>query len=338
RKIARLGPLSLQADIRSLSGTPSWVLPFFAGLAALRPDRPMRSTSWYPDLELFVHGGVGFGPYRSQFEAIFAGAHVDMREVYPASEGFLAIADRGPEQGMRLLADNGLFLEFVPVEEIDLPAPTRHWVGDLAIGQNYAVVVSSNAGLFAYVLGDTVRFVDRAPPRLLVTGRLGWSLSAFGEHLIGAEIEAALQRASAAVGIPLREYAVTPLYPFGYGLTYTKFGISNVSLSSSTMSPDGVVEVSADVKNEGAVAGDEVVQLYIHDPVASIEQPVRRLRGFQRVTLEPNETKTVKFRLGPSDVGFYDEGGNLVVEPGEIEVFVGDSSEAPPAGSFEVTG
>ncbi|MBN8873716.1 MAG: GH3 auxin-responsive promoter family protein [Rhodospirillales bacterium] len=213
RKIARLGPLSLQADIRSLSGTPSWVLPFFAGLAALRPDRPMRSTSWYPDLELFVHGGVGFGPYRSQFEAIFAGAHVDMREVYPASEGFLAIADRGPEQGMRLLADNGLFLEFVPVEEIDLPAPTRHWVGDLAIGQNYAVVVSSNAGLFAYVLGDTVRFVDRAPPRLLVTGRLGWSLSAFGEHLIGAEIEAALQRASAAVGIPLREYAVTPLYP-----------------------------------------------------------------------------------------------------------------------------
>jgi beta-glucosidase len=131
---------------------------------------------------------------------------------------------------------------------------------------------------------------------------------------------------------------VTPLYPFGYGLSYTKFGISNVSLSSSTMSPSGVVEVSADVKNEGAVAGDEVVQLYIHDPVASIEQPVRRLRGFQRITLEPGETQPVKFRLGPSDVGFYDEGGNLGVEPGEIEVFVGDSSEAPLAGSFEVTG
>jgi beta-glucosidase len=104
------------------------------------------------------------------------------------------------------------------------------------------------------------------------------------------------------------------------------------------MSPDGVVEVSADVKNEGPVAGDEVVQLYIHDPVASIEQPVRRLRGFQRVTLEPGETKNVKFRLGPSDVGFYDETGNLVVEPGQIEVFLGDSSEAPSAGSFEVTG
>ena len=104
------------------------------------------------------------------------------------------------------------------------------------------------------------------------------------------------------------------------------------------MSPKGVVEVSADVTNEGSVAGDEVVQLYIHDPVASIEQPVRRLRGFQRVTLEPGETKSVKFRLGPSDVGFYDEMGNLVVEPGQIEVFLGDSSEAPQVGTFEVTG
>jgi beta-glucosidase len=131
---------------------------------------------------------------------------------------------------------------------------------------------------------------------------------------------------------------VTPLYPFGYGLSYTQFGISNVNLSSATMSHNGVVEVSAEVKNEGAVAGDEVVQLYIHDPVASIEQPVRRLRGFQRVTLEPGETKSVKFRLGPSDVGFYDEMGNLVVEPGQIEVFVGDSSEAPLVGTFEVTG
>jgi beta-glucosidase len=131
---------------------------------------------------------------------------------------------------------------------------------------------------------------------------------------------------------------VTPLYPFGFGLSYNHFGFSNVSLSSATMSKHGVVEVSADVTNEGSIAGDEVVQLYIHDPVASIEQPVRRLRGFQRVTLEPGETKSVKFRLGAADVGFYDEMGNLVVEPGQIEVFLGDSSEAPPAGTFEVTG
>ena len=131
---------------------------------------------------------------------------------------------------------------------------------------------------------------------------------------------------------------VTPLYPFGYGLSYTSFEIANVSLSAATMSPQGSVEVSADVTNTGARAGDEVVQLYVHDPVASVSQPVRKLRGFQRISLEPGQTETVKFRLGASDVGFYDEDGDLVLEPGEIEVFLGDSSEAPLAGSFEVTG
>jgi beta-glucosidase len=130
---------------------------------------------------------------------------------------------------------------------------------------------------------------------------------------------------------------VTPLYPFGYGLSYTSFDVANVGLSADTMRAKGHVDVSADVSNTGSRAGDEVVQLYIHDPVASISQPVRRLRGFERVTLEPGQTKTVTFRLDRSDVGFFDEDGRLVVEPGEIDVYVGDSSEAPLGGSFEVT-
>jgi hypothetical protein len=213
RKIDCLAPLSLQADIRSLSGTPSWVLAFFAKLAALRPDQPARSTSWYPDLELFVHGGVNFAPYRPQFEAIFAGSRVDMREVYPASEGFIAIADRGYGEGMRLLTDNGLFLEFTPVEEIDADRPSRHWLATVESGVNYAVVLSSNAGLFAYVLGDTVRFVSLHPPRVLITGRLSYTLSAFGEHLIGEELEAAVQRAARHVGRHATEYTVAAAYP-----------------------------------------------------------------------------------------------------------------------------
>jgi beta-glucosidase len=129
---------------------------------------------------------------------------------------------------------------------------------------------------------------------------------------------------------------VSPLYPFGYGLSYTSFEISGASLSSDQMRGRGSVDVSAEVTNSGGRAGDEVVQLYIHDPVASISQPVRRLRGFQRVSLEPGESETVTFRLGRGDVGFYDDDGHLLVEPGEIEVYVGNSSEAPLAGSFEV--
>jgi beta-glucosidase len=129
-----------------------------------------------------------------------------------------------------------------------------------------------------------------------------------------------------------------PLYPFGYGLSYTTFGISNLRLSSTTMPSSGSVKASVDVANTGSRTGDEVVQLYIHDPVASISQPVRRLRAFERVTLAPGATTTVSFTLDRSDVGFYDNMGRFVVEPGQIDVYVGDSSKATLTKSFTVTG
>jgi beta-glucosidase len=128
-----------------------------------------------------------------------------------------------------------------------------------------------------------------------------------------------------------------PLYPFGYGLSYTTFDVSNLRLSSHTMPSNGSVTATVDVKNTGSRSGDEVVQLYIHDPVATISQPVRRLRGFQRVSLDPGQTKTVPFRLDRSDVGFYDNSGSFVVEPGTIDVYAGDSSEAGLTDSFTVT-
>ena len=128
-----------------------------------------------------------------------------------------------------------------------------------------------------------------------------------------------------------------PLYPFGYGLSYTTFDVSNLRLSSHTMPSSGSVTATVDVKNTGSRSGDEVVQLYIHDPVATISQPVRRLRGFERVSLAPGQTKTVSFRLDRSDVGFYDDLGNFVVEPGTIDVYAGDSSEAGLTDSFTVT-
>ena len=128
-----------------------------------------------------------------------------------------------------------------------------------------------------------------------------------------------------------------PLYAFGYGLSYTTFAISNLRLSSDEMRHNDTVTASVDVQNTGARSGDEVVQLYIHDPVASISQPVRRLRGFERVTLAPGQTKTVTFTLGADDVGFYDNSGHFVVEPGTIDVYAGDSSTATLTDSFTVT-
>jgi beta-glucosidase len=129
-----------------------------------------------------------------------------------------------------------------------------------------------------------------------------------------------------------------PLYEFGYGLSYTTFSVGNLRLSQASVGPDGHLTASIDVANTGARRGDDVVQLYIHDPVASITQPVRRLRGFQRVTLAPGATRTVSFRLDRSDFGFYDNRGRFRVEPGRIDVYAGDSSAATTTRSFTVTG
>jgi hypothetical protein len=213
QKIDLLARLSLDADIAHLGGTPSWVLLLFERLAALRPDKPKRIASWYPDLELYTHGGVAFDPYRARFKELFEGSHAELREVYPASEGFIAVADRGEGEGLRLIADNGLFFEFVPVEEIDKPNPTRHWAGTIETGVNYAIVLSTCAGLWSYIIGDTVRFVDRDPPRLLVTGRIAYMLSAFGEHLIGAELEAGISAAAQAIQRTVRDWTVTARMP-----------------------------------------------------------------------------------------------------------------------------
>src|SRR5690606_38554665 len=113
-----------------------------------------------------------------------------------ASEGFIAIADRGYGEGLRLIADHGIFFEFVPLDELSSPNPTRHWVRDIVPGVNYAVVLTTCAGLWSYVLGDTVKFLDTSPPRLLVTGRTSYYLSAFGEHLTGEEVERAVSTAA----------------------------------------------------------------------------------------------------------------------------------------------
>lgn len=127
-----------------------------------------------------------------------------------------------------------------------------------------------------------------------------------------------------------------PLYPFGFGLSYTTFEVSNLELSADSVGKRGTITATVDVTNTGKAKGDDVVQLYLHDPVASISQPVRRLRGFQRVTLAPGDEETVTFHLDAGDFGFYDNRGRFVVEPGSIDVYAGDSSTADLKQTFVV--
>lgn len=201
------------ADIRSISGTPSWLLLLFDELARRHLGRGSRLADFFSRLELIVHGGVNFAPYRPRFAEWLTGSHAELREVYAASEGFIAAADRGPGEGLRVVLDHGIFYEFVPVGEIDAATPARHTIGEVETGVEYAPVLSTCAGLWGFVLGDTIRFVSRDPPRLLVTGRLSYTLSAFGEHLAGEEIENAVTEAAAAIGAELRDFAVGAVFP-----------------------------------------------------------------------------------------------------------------------------
>ena len=212
-KIAVLAERSLSSNIRMLSGVPTWLLIFIDKLVQLVPDSFGRLSRIYPELEMLVHGGVNFSPYRKRFEEILQGSRAELREVYPASEGFLAMADRGYGDGLRLVLDHGIFFEFVPLDELEKTNPTRHWLKTIECGVNYAVVMSTCAGLWSYVLGDTVRFVDKETPRLLVTGRTSYYLSAFGEHLIAEEIEDGVASGAKAISAEVSDYSVGPVYP-----------------------------------------------------------------------------------------------------------------------------
>lgn len=209
-KINRLAHLAVTEDIRAISGAPNWLLLFFDKLFSLNPEKRTLAAC-LPNLELIIHGGIGFGPYRDRFRQLMAGGHAETREVYFASEGLMAIADRGDGEGLRLVLDGGVFFEFVPVAEITSQRPTRHWIETVEAGVEYAVVVSTCAGLWSYVLGDTVRLVDLRPPRVLVTGRTSYVLSPAGEHLIAEEIEEAVRFASAGCGVFVTDFSAGSL-------------------------------------------------------------------------------------------------------------------------------
>lgn len=212
-KIDTLAKASLKERIALLGGVPAWLLIFIDKLFSLVPEAENKLERIYPELEMVVHGGVNFGPYLERFKEILGESRAELREVYPASEGFVAVADRGYGEGLRMVLDHGIFFEFVPYAELGSPSPTRHWVKDIQTDLNYAVVLTTCAGLWSYILGDTVRFVEVDPPILLVTGRTSYYLSAFGEHLIAEEIEDAVAKAASKVGSEVTDYSVGPIYP-----------------------------------------------------------------------------------------------------------------------------
>jgi len=192
-----------------LSGVPSWLLVLFDRLKNVT-GRDRIADIW-PDLRLVIHGGTRFDPYRTLFRQQL-GTDVHLLDTYPSSEGYIASED--PRYGLlRLLPDNDIFFEFVPVDELESEYPTRHTIGEVEPGARYAVVLTTCAGLWAYVLGDTVCFEKRDPPLLRFTGRTRQFLSAFGEHLIGEEVERAVASAAEGCGSAVVDFHVGPVFP-----------------------------------------------------------------------------------------------------------------------------
>src|SRR5688500_4275363 len=169
---------------------------------------------------MFVYGGVNFEPYRAKlFDTI--GKKVDSIETYPASEGFIAYQDSQREEGLLLLLNSGIFFEFIPAEEFFNEHPSRLSINEVQLGKNYALIINSNAGLWGYSIGDTIKFVSKHPYRIVVTGRIKHFISAFGEHVIGEEVEQAMKRAMKKFNeVELTEFTVAPRVTVSEGLPH----------------------------------------------------------------------------------------------------------------------
>ncbi len=190
-KLDKIIDETLKEDMSLISGIPPWVQMYFDRIIA-RTGKKIKDV--FPHFDLFVYGGVNFEPYRAKlYESI--GKKVDSIETYPASEGFIAYQDTQTEDGLLILLNSGIFFEFIPADEYFNENPTRLSIEDVKLGVNYALVINSNAGLWGYSIGDTVKFISKDPYRLLVTGRIKHFISAFGEHVIGQEVEKAMKKA-----------------------------------------------------------------------------------------------------------------------------------------------
>ena len=230
---------TLGQNMTIISGIPSWVQMYFE---RLQQKTNKKIGEIFKNFDLFIFGGVNYEPYRSKFEKLI-GRKVDSIELYPASEGFFAFQDKQYEKGMLLQLKSGIFYEFVKAEDFFQEHPKRISLKDVEVGVNYVMIISTNAGLWAYNIGDTVEFTSTNPYRVIVTGRIKHFISAFGEHVIGKEVEEALNSAIKDYDIGVSEFTVAPQINPKEGLPYHEWFIEFDGL------PPNVEEIALKIDN-----------------------------------------------------------------------------------------
>jgi hypothetical protein len=221
-KVERIIDETMRANMTMISGIPPWVLMYYERLLARSGKETIREL--FPNFSLFVYGGVNMEPYRARLNQL-VGEPIDSLETYPASEGFIAFEDHSGHDGLLLNSNSGIFFEFIPASEFFNEHPTRLRLQDVEPGVNYALIINNNAGIWGYSIGDTVEFVSVNPYRLKVTGRIKHYISAFGEHVIGKEVEDALRLAAGEFTLQVAEFTVAPQVNPPAGLPYHEWFI-----------------------------------------------------------------------------------------------------------------
>jgi hypothetical protein len=249
-KVEAIVTETMTEDMRLISGIPAWTQMYFERLLARTGKRNVKEI--FPDFSLFVYGGVNYAPYRHRMRSLIGG-EVDSIEFFPASEGFIAYQDRHDEEGLLLVVDNGIYYEFVPQGGPPGTSPAsatrRIPLANVQLGVNYALVLHTNAGLWGYEIGDTVRFVSLSPPRVVVTGRTKHFTSAFGEHVIAEEVEGALKEAMAQMPCEVSEFTVAPQTTPGEGLPYHEWFIEFASPPSDLSRFAGLLDAALIKRN-----------------------------------------------------------------------------------------
>lgn len=222
-KVNAIAEETLSQKMTLISGIPPWVQMYFDILLEKTGKKAIQEV--FPHFSLFIYGGVNFEPYRKKFEETI-GKKVDYIEVYPASEGFIAYQDSQKSEGLMLIPNGGIFYEFIPANEFFDKNPTRISLKDVELNTNYVIILNTNAGLWGYNIGDTVKFVSKNPHRIIVTGRIKHFTSAFGEHVIAEEVDYVMKLATEKFGLKVKEFHVAPqVNPEGEELPYHEWFI-----------------------------------------------------------------------------------------------------------------
>jgi hypothetical protein len=296
QKVDAIVEETFNQDMRLISGIPPWCQMYFDRLSAKAGGKKVKDI--FPNFKLFVHGGVNYEPYRARMEESI-GAKIDSIETYPASEGFIAFQDSQKEKGLLLLVDSGVFYEFIPSEEYFNEHPTRINIKDVELDKNYALIMNTSAGLWGYSLGDTIKFISKDPYKIVVTGRIKHYISAFGEHVIGEEVEKSLMSVAKEEGVDVVEFTVAPqVNPLAGQLPYhewfIEFGAAPADLKAFALKVDKALQK----KNiyyfdliEGNILQPLIIQSLQKDAFINYMRSQGKLGGQNKVPRLANDRK-----------------------------------------------